>query len=339
MPADPPNTAAPNNAPQPPRPVTPHSAIVDTRTLVEDYYRPELLPIDELADERSPRVLILARGMTAQSVKPLVDEWRDRPERRFGTATLTDLASLIEWTNRNKDPSSVIFIDRSQTKPSVTAIIDYHEPGDPAIALPRFCNHRGVYHFPLSEPWRAWAAIDGKAMSHGDFADWLEDRIGDVIAPPDHLADAESLSPADLKLIDVLKMLGGQFVGPSRLLDLSRGLKMTEEARFTSIQNTTSGEMTLAYEREHREHAGAPLKVPSLFLLGIPVFDRGPVYRIPARLRYRLAGAKLTWIVTRYRPQLSFDDAVDDQANEVRDGTGLPIFSGQPEFATASAPR
>ena len=193
--------------------------------------------------------------------------------------------------------NSVAFVDRTPDKPSVTAIIDYHEAGIESDADPRFCKHRGVYRFPLSEPSEGMGSDrSGKPMSHADFAAWLEDRIGDVIAPPDHLAGADTLTEADLKLVELLKTLGGQFVGPSRLLDLSRGLKLTEEARFTSVQNLTSGEVELAYQNEHREEAGAPLKVPSIFLLGIPVFDRGPMYRIPVRLRYRLAGSKLTWL-------------------------------------------
>lgn len=312
-------------------PSAPASVVADTRQLMEDFHIPELIELPEIDADGSPRVLVLPRGMEARSIKALVDEYRDRPERRVGTATLGDLESFIAWVNRFKDNNSAVFVDRSPEKPSITAIIDYHEAGTEADADPRFCKHRGVYRFPLSEPWKAWAAIDGKALSHADFAAWLEDRIGDVIAPPAHLAGEDSLSEADLKLIELLKTLGGQFVGPSRLLDLSRGLKLTEEARFTSVQNLTSGEVELAYQNEHREEAGAPLKVPSIFLLGIPVFDRGPIYRIPVRLRYRLAGSKLTWFVVRHRPQLSFDDALNEDVEEVRSQCDLPVFSGAPE--------
>ena len=329
MPAEPPQASATGAAPH--RSPSPASTVADTRALMEDLHSPELLALPEIDADDAPRVLILPRGMEARSIKPLIDEYRDRPERRSGTAVLSDLDSLIAWVNRFKDGNSVAFVDRTPDKPSVTAIIDYHEAGIESDADPRFCKHRGVYRFPLSEPWKAWAAIDGKPMSHADFAAWLEDRIGDVIAPPDHLAGADTLTEADLKLVELLRTLGGQFVGPSRLLDLSRGLKLTEEARFTSVQNLTSGEVELAYQNEHREEAGAPLKVPSIFLLGIPVFDRGPMYRIPVRLRYRLAGSKLTWFVVRYRPQLSFDDAVNEDVEELRSQTDLPVFSGAPE--------
>jgi hypothetical protein len=299
---------------------------------MEDFHIPDLIELPKIEADDAPRVLVLPRGMEARSIKALIDEYRDRPERRAGTAVLGDLESFIAWVNRFKDANSAVFVDRSPETPSITAVIDYHEAGTEADADARFCKHRGVYRFPLSEPWKAWAAIDGKPLPHGDFAAWLEDRIGDVIAPPDRLAGADSLSEVDLKLIELLKTLGGQFVGPSRLLDLSRGLRLTEEARFTSVQNITSGEVELAYQNEHREDAGAPLKIPSIFLLGIPVFERGPIYRIPVRLRYRLAGSKLTWFVVRYRSQLSFDDALNEDVEEVRSQCDLPVFSGAPEL-------
>lgn len=327
MPAEP---LHPNAAPH--HPPSPASTVADTRALMEDLHTPELLTLPEIDADDAPRVLVLPRGMEARSVKGLIDEYRDRPERRAGTAVLTDLELFIAWVNRFKDSNSAIFVERSADKPTITGVIDYHEAGGEADVDPRFCRHRGIYRFPLSEPWQAWAAIDGKPLSHGDFAAWLEDRIGDVIAPPDRLAVPDALSEADLKLIELLKTLGGQFVGPSRLLDLSRGLKLTEEARFISVQNLTSGEVELAYQNEHREDAGAPLKVPNIFLLGIPVFDRGAMYRIPVRLRYRLSGSKLTWFVVRYRPQLSFNDALDEDVEEVRSQTDLPVFSGAPEI-------
>ncbi len=147
--------------------------VADTRQLMEDFHIPELIELPEIDGDGAPRVLVLPRGMEARSIKPLVDEYRDRPERRTGTATLSDLESFIAWVIRFKDSNSAAFVDRAQDKPSITAIIDYHEAGEEQDAEPRFCKHRGVYRFPLSEAWKAWATIDGKALSHGDFAAWL----------------------------------------------------------------------------------------------------------------------------------------------------------------------
>ncbi len=177
------------------------STVADTRQIMEDFYIAELMDLPEIDADGAPRMLVMPRGMQAQSIKHLLDEYRDRPERRTGTATMTDLESFITWVNRFKDENSAIFVDRTPTKPSLTAVIDYHEAGRESDADPRFCQHRAIYRFPLSEPWQAWAAIDGKPLSHADFAAWLEDRIGDVVAPPDHLAAPDSLTEADVKLI------------------------------------------------------------------------------------------------------------------------------------------
>lgn len=299
---------------------------------MEDLHSPELLALPEIDATDAPRAIVMPRGMELRSVKALVDEYRTKPERRAGVAVLTDLESFVNWTIRFKDPDSAIFVDRTPDRPSIVAMIDYNEAGPADVAAPRFGRHRGVYRFPLSEPWKAWADRDGKGMAHADFAAWLEDRIGDIIMPPDlNPAPEDTVPEVDLKLAEVVRMLGGQFVGPSRLLDLSRNLKVTEEARFTSGQNLTTGEVELGYQSEHKDVSGETLKVPSLFLLGIPVFDRGAVYRIPVRLRYRLSGSKLTWYVIRYRPQLSFDDALNEDVEQAREATGLPVYSGAPE--------
>jgi hypothetical protein len=74
-----------------------------------------------------------------------------------------------------------------------------------------------------------------------------------------------------------------------------------------------------------------PVKVPNLFLIGIPVFEGGPLYRIPVRLRYRLAGGRVTWIVRRYRPEAVFKDAFDEALARIGEATGLPVLRGAPE--------
>jgi hypothetical protein len=141
MPAEPPIAATTPPRHSPP----PASTVADTRALMEDLHAPELLALPEIDADEAPRVLILPRGVEARIIKALIDEYRDRPERRTGTATLADLESLIAWINRFKDDGSAIFVDRSAEKPSITAIIGYHEAGGEDDAAPRFCKHRGVY--------------------------------------------------------------------------------------------------------------------------------------------------------------------------------------------------
>ena len=60
----------------------PASTVADTRALMEDLHTPELLELPEIDADGAPRVLVLPRGMEARSIKPLIDEYRERPERR-----------------------------------------------------------------------------------------------------------------------------------------------------------------------------------------------------------------------------------------------------------------
>jgi uncharacterized protein YfdQ (DUF2303 family) len=68
-----------------------------------------------------PRVLGLAGEF---------EPYRQRPARKTGTAKALTLQSLIDLTNRHKTPHSAIFADTDWRKPSITAVVDYHELQD-----------------------------------------------------------------------------------------------------------------------------------------------------------------------------------------------------------------
>ncbi len=72
-------------------------------------------------------------GATLKSFRAILNEWRTRPERRTGTATMHDLASFISHAQRFKDAGSAIFANASNpASPYLLAVLDYHE----AVNLP-----------------------------------------------------------------------------------------------------------------------------------------------------------------------------------------------------------
>ena len=85
------------------------------------------------------------------------------------------------------------------------------------------------------------------------------------------------------------------------------------------------------YEASHTDGSGQPIKVPNLFMIAIPVFDRGDVFRIAARLRYRTLGGRVEWFYDLYRADKVFRVAIDEAAAFAATNTGLPMFSGTPE--------
>lgn len=258
-------------------------------------------------------------GFDVHSTKGLTDDYLAAPERREGTAVLTDLPSFVAHANRFKDDDSAIFASRNPEKPSILAVLDYHRAG--ADGSPRFGKHRARYDFPLSVEWQAWQAGNGKAMGQEDFARFLEDRLVDVLDPKSALETAKAFAA----------LLDCGFATPSRLLELSRGLSVSVGRRVVNQGNLSTGESTMTFAEEHTDSAGKPLKIPGAFLIGIPVFRNGTPYQIPVRLRYRVSGSVVSWIYEMSRIDAVFDHAIDEAIGVATKETSLTTFSGSPE--------
>lgn len=291
------------------------------------FHGTEVLPLTDPRGGDPISVLVVPAGQKLVSARSFLDEFRGRPDRREGTARLLDLASFVAHANRFKDAHSALFADPAPGAPSITAVFDYHEAlaGDrePSEALPRFGCHRAVYPFPLSEEWQAWRAIDGRTLTQQEFAQFLEDRIGDVILPPDMEGDEQ--------LRALTETLGGRLGGPQSLHTLSRGLQVNVAQVVKQAVTLESGEIAIQYEEQHSDGAGVPIRTPNLFLLGIPVFYNGAPYRIPVRVRYRVQGGRISWSLHLYRADRAFLHAFDEVVKQAAEDTRLPLFVGAPE--------
>ncbi|WOF43793.1 YfdQ family protein [Sphingopyxis indica] len=253
------------------------------------------------------------------------DGYLKEPRSREGTANFTAIDSLVEHVNRFKDDDSVLFAVDDRSKPSITAVLDYHRAGDAATAAPRFGRHRSIFAFPISDEWKAWQGTNRVPMKMSDFAAFLEDRIVDVL---DMIPDEDSL-PEDMQKF--VNAIGGRIASPSRLLELSVGLKVHEKAAVSETVNLSSGEGHIRFTSEHVDDGGAPLKVPNLFLIAIPVFKNGAFYRIAARLRYRKTSEGLLFWYELWREDRVFDHAFREACLYAQAETDLPLLFGTPE--------
>lgn len=289
---------------------------------MKDFYEPRKV---ELHGEE-PFALSLPRGVTLQSVKALLDEYRARPERRRGTAKFSTLDSLIDHVNRFKSRWSAAFCIDSAS-PSIVAVYDYHEgntyddEANVSLGEPDWLQHRAHYSFPLSEEWVAWRGAT-EPMTQVNFAEFLEDRIADVQDPANITG----------KAAEYAQLLELELASPSKLLTISRGLTLRVEAKAGQTVNLTTGETQIVYEEEHREANFTPLKVPGAFAIAIPVFKNGALYSIPVRLRYRLdASRKILWWVSLSNIDRILQHAVDEACTKFRQETMIPLFHGAPE--------
>lgn len=266
-------------------------------------------------------------------LKPVPQDWIDRaagrPERRKGTATMTSLDSFIDHVNRFGDSDSAVFVNDGSA-PSLTAVLDYNRKdtlategeGDERIhGGYRFGEHRTAFRFPLSEEWVAWNEDNASPMDMIQFSTFLEKRAADIDGFDD------GVIPDSLKRFVEVNGGTGNVASFGQLIELSRGLKVNEAATVGQTINLASGEGKIVFEAEHQ----TSVKVPTMFFIAIPVFNRGAYYRIGAALRYRKVGSGLKFWYELNRPDVAFKHALDEAAAKVSAETEAQVFYGSPE--------
>jgi hypothetical protein len=300
------------------------NAIDEALQAADEYARPIIVEFKEPGTLVEAPAMVGKDGLVAVP-DSIFDDYRDKPKFRRGTATLTDLDSFIAHVERFKSEESAVFARDDRTTPSLIAVLDYHPKG--AGSDPAFGKHRSAFSFPLSDEWKAWHGKNGarNAMTMGEFAEFLEDRIIDVEHPMDS-------GFSDERTKDFIDKLGGMDVvaTPTRLLELSTSLAVNENAVVRESTKLASGEGQVVFQSEHVDAGGAAVNIPSLFVLTIPVFKKGAYYRVVARLRYRVRPTVVFWYEL-WRDDLVFDHAFDEALEKVRTETGLPVLLGTSE--------
>jgi len=275
-------------------------------------------------DHNNAKAIIVPKGKTILSLKPILDDYAVKPDRRKGTAHHLDADSFIQHVRRFKGEDSVLYAnpkyDFSAGKmPSITGIINYHKNG--FDGEPAFGDHRSIYHLTLSDEWKKWTEMDGKTFgTQADFAEFIENNIDNVFV----------YEGQNEKVDDMLALTGGSLASPSRLMELSRGLSINNNEKVTQRVNPSTGEVSLSYESDHSQSYGS-LSVPTAFLIAIPPLLNGVIYTIMVRLRYRLKAGSVQWSYSLFRKEKVFEDAFSDVCKLVKAGTELPLFVGSPE--------
>lgn len=295
--------------------------IAEARDLIEDKMLPDLREVIEPGTDVKALALVTKDGVNNVD-DSLFDEYRGKPKRRKGYAHFTKIESLIDHVNRFKDDDTALFANDARATPSIAAVLDYHRAG--AEADPRFGEHRSVFKFPLSDEWQAWTGANAKPLPMKQFARFLEDRIIDVI---DMIPGEDTLGETLQKYVD---LCGGKVASAAKLIELSRGLKVYQNVVVDESANISSGETQVQFSNEHVDSKGRPLNVPNVFLIAIPVFKHGPLYRIAARLRYDV-GEGIKFAFELWRIDAAFDDAFGEAVERVRVETELPLFYGSSE--------
>jgi uncharacterized protein YfdQ (DUF2303 family) len=238
--------------------------------------------------EGAPLVLV-PDGYSVASL----EQFLPRPLRQKAKATFNDTESFCRYLNQFKRDTTQLFA--SQTRNSVTAIIDYHEADGPAGNG----EHTAVLTLEQSPEWLAWIQQDRQWLPQLRFAEFLEDRLADV-AEPD-----------------------GGF-----LLEVCQHLEAKRTVKFSSGVNLANGAVQLTYDEQVEGKGKGAVTVPTQFILGLAPYRNGDKFRINARLRYRIHDEKLTFAFCLNDPQKVLDQAFRDVLAHVAGETEIEPLLG-----------
>lgn|SRR3990167_1909884 len=255
------------------------------------------VPTPSEGTEAIPYVIVPS-GATVQSLA--AQYVRELPRRRSGAVSLADAASFIAYVSAFKLSETRIFANPADN--IVTAVFDYHQPGEDG--QPRWGAHRATLTMAFTEAWTRWTDQDGKKVDQLVFAEFIENNLQDI-ADPDG----------------------------STILQVSRSLEATKEVGFKSATRLSDGQTQFAYNEVLAATAQVDerrMEIPERFVLGIIPFDGDTeLYRLTARLRYRIAnGGKLTIGYDLLRPDLVEEDARKKTLETIGAAIGLPILRG-----------
>jgi uncharacterized protein YfdQ (DUF2303 family) len=221
------------------------------------------------------------------------------------------LSSYIEQTIRLETEDSFISYVKQFSKETTRllyckgtsafgAIFDYHSPvGD---GTPGRKAHKAALSLKHSDAWNAWVSINELNMGQVQFAEFLEDHLGDVRSP-----DGASM------------------------LEIASTLQINRKVSFTSAKRLDNGTVNFAYQEEDSAQAGVKgtFAVPQDIVLGLVVFDGDTEgYEVKAKFRHNLDQGKLTFKVKLLNLDRVVEAATADIVERIQAAANIEIWRG-----------
>jgi uncharacterized protein YfdQ (DUF2303 family) len=254
---------------------------------------------------RQPSVLV----PQTYELKPLPPEpLPELPDHIRQRVTLHDAESFVAYVKRYQTPLTLLFGTLPEADgrgAGFTAIFDYHQGGKGDEQAAKRMAHRACYPCPLSAPWAAWMAINGRALTQAEFIEFIDANTREIVSP-----DSASL------------------------LELAINFESRTNVEFSSkVDRVTSGRQLTYKETVDAGHGGGAgsIKVPDALKLRLPVFDGGKAFDLGARLQWSPRDGRLKVAVFLQRPEDVVREALVVLRDEIDVGTGLQALIGKPE--------
>lgn len=241
--------------------------------------------------------LTAPEGSTVEVVGPQADKDRANPRRPQGTSVVYDVDALeVLWKKHSQSYSEVFASVRTF---NIEAVLNA-DAGAGEAAGHR--DHRIQLVLEKTPGWLAWLARDGKLFSQEEFAQFLEDRLPDVVDPPG-----------------------------AAMLEIATTIQQLSKVDFKSATVLGSGARQFKYEETANARAGqkGELEIPAEFTVALQPFEASPAYKVQARFRYRIFNGDLSLGFRLDRPEQVIRGAFDDVVARVTEAVGQPVLLGE----------
>ncbi|MBF8281292.1 MAG: hypothetical protein HW378_207 [Anaerolineales bacterium] len=219
--------------------------------------------------------------------------------------TFRDADSFCRYVSVQKTPDSLVLAGWNTEVPHFLAVLDYHgrardgQPGKPGE-----CRHAATLQCQPTWEWQRWLAVNAKGQTQVEFVQWLEEMQGCILSPP------------GAELLELIQTLEGKsnvrFSSAIRLQNGRSALQYEEDVELRGVVNTEPGR----------------IEVPAQIEAGIAPYLGCQPYSVPARLRYRIEGRKVTFTLQTIRLDRIQRDALNSLSAQVEAKTGIKPLLG-----------
>lgn len=207
------------------------------------------------------------------------------PHRKTGSVTVFDADSLnLLLVDNHVAGASTIYVNPDANNPAIVAVMNGN-----GAAGPGFGDFRVSIGFRTTPQWAKWKGIDGKLLPQTDFAEFIEENIGDI-ATPDGATMMEIVT----------------YLQATRSVEFRSGVKLGNGA--VQLTNNESVDATVG---------AGNIAVPDVFEIALsPIFGVTP-FKVPARFRYRIQDRRLTMGFKLQRIEDVMAQVIADIENEI----------------------
>lgn len=228
------------------------------------------------------------------------------PLRKKGSILIHEVDSFISVTKKQGSLSNTnIYLDVDYVNQKIIATAVFNDHSDSELA--GWKDHKAVFTPRLGEEWKRWNGASKKQMGQDDFANFLQDNVGDI----NNSSNTKLPSGSDV-------------------LTFVSSLQETRTVKYGSAVNLQNGMVQIQFIEDGDSATKGNLEVFKEFGLALRPFFGGDAYETKALLRYRInrnTGEIAFWFELQ-RPDRVLEDACKELIEKIKTTTGFPVIYG-----------